>query len=48
MPPPQSRHMTFIVQRLAMYDKPTDVEVIKDDLSFEIMRQSVQTYDPTS
>lgn len=39
---------TFIVQRLAMYDTPTQVaEAVKEEYGVVIPRQGVQFYDPT-
>jgi hypothetical protein len=39
---------TAVVQRLAMFDTPTQVvEFVKEEFGVELTRQSVQHYDPT-
>jgi hypothetical protein len=38
---------TFIVQRLAMFDTPTEVaDAVKEEFGVEVDRRQVQTYDP--
>jgi hypothetical protein len=40
---------TYIIQRLARYDTPTQVaKGVKDDFGIEVTRQRVHYYDPTS
>lgn len=37
----------FVVQRLAMFDTPSDVaKAVKEEFDLEITRQSVEAYDP--
>lgn len=39
---------TFIVQRLAMYDTPTEVALaVKETYGLDVNRQTIQVYDPT-
>lgn len=41
-------HKVFVVQRLAMFDTPSQVvEAVKEEYGIEIPRQQVQSYDPT-
>lgn len=41
-------HKVFIVQRLAMFDTPSQVvDAVKEEYGTEVTRQQVQSYDPT-
>lgn len=43
-----AEHKTFIVQRLACFDTPSAVaDAVKEIFGIEIVRQSIQSYDPT-
>lgn len=47
MPNLREEHKTFIVQRVAMYDSPTQVaEAVKDEFGITIGRQHVRAYNP--
>ncbi len=48
MPRLTDEHKTFIVQRLAMYDAPSQVaEAVKEEFGVTIDRQLVRCYNPT-
>jgi len=48
MPRLTDEHKTFIVQRLAMYDTPSQVaEAVKEEFGVTIDRQLVRCYNPT-
>jgi hypothetical protein len=48
MPKLSEDQKIFIVERLAMYDTPTQVaEAVKEEYGFEIDRQAVNFYNPT-
>lgn len=48
MPRLADQHKTFITQRLAMYDTPTQVaDAVKEEFGLEIHRAHVAQYDPT-
>ncbi len=45
----ESQHKRFAVRRLAVFDRPTEVqEALKDTFGLEASRQQLQHYDPTT
>ena len=45
----KSQHKAFVVRRLAVFDRPTEVQsAVKDRFGLEASRQQLQHYDPTT